>query len=83
MTEEGGAKKVILNIYGRVQGVGFRYAAQKKAAKFGVACAPRNEPDGSVSIEAEGAPEALERFIKWCHRGPWSAKVARVEVRRL
>lgn len=73
--------RVVIKIYGRVQRVGFRYAAREKAAKFGVVCVPRNEPDGSLYIEAEGeSAQALEKFIAWCHKGPWSAKVERVEV---
>jgi acylphosphatase len=72
--------RVELKIYGRVQGIGFRYAAKKKAEKLGVICAPRNEPDGSLHIEAEGeSAQALEKFIAWCHKGPWGAKVERVE----
>jgi acylphosphatase len=42
--------RVELKIYGRVQGVGFRYDAKKKAEKFGVVCVPRNESDGSLYI---------------------------------
>jgi acylphosphatase len=73
--------RVELKIYGRVQGVGFRYAANKKAEKFGVVCAPRNEPDGSLFIETEAeSSQALEKFIVWCRRGPWGAKVERMEV---
>jgi acylphosphatase len=72
--------RVELKIYGRVQGVGFRYDARKKAEKFGVVCAPRNEVDGSLFIEAEGEHEALEKFIAWCRKGPWGAKVERIEV---
>ena len=75
--------RVSLKIYGRVQNVGFRYAARKKAEKWGVIVAPRNEPDGSLFIEVEGPPPALERFVAWCHKGPWSAKVERVEVVQL
>ena len=72
--------RVELKIYGCVQGVGFRYDARKKAEKLGVSCSPRNEPDKSLFIEAEGEPQALEQFIAWCRKGPWGAKVERVEV---
>jgi acylphosphatase len=73
--------RVEIKIYGRVQNVGFRYDANKKAEKFGVVCVPRNEPDGSLYIEAEGeSPAQLEKFIAWCRKGPWGAKVERVEV---
>ena len=77
---ESTTKRIEIKIYGRVQNVGFRYAARKKAEKLGLFCAPRNEPDGSLFIEAGGEPPALEKFIAWCRKGPWSAKVERIEV---
>lgn len=78
-------EKIAIRIYGRVQGVGFRYGARKRAEKLGVICTiARNDPDGSVYLEVEGEmPGALETFIAWCHKGPWSANVERVETERL
>ena len=72
-------KHLIIKIFGRVQGVGFRYAAREKAAKWGIAGTVRNEPDGSVYAEMEGEEEALRKFLAWCRKGPWLAKVERVE----
>ena len=72
--------RVEIKIYGRVQGVGFRYDANKKAEKLGVSCVPRNDPDGSLFIAAEGEQQVLEKFVAWCHKGPWGAKVERVDV---
>lgn len=48
---------------GRVQGVGFRYTASQIARDFAVAGWVRNEPDGSVSLVAEGEPGEIERFL--------------------
>jgi acylphosphatase len=74
-------RRLNLKIYGRVQGVGFRYSAAEEAGKLGAALlAARNEPDGSVYIEAEGEENALQKFLAWCRRGPRSAKVERVEA---
>lgn len=73
-------KKLAIRVYGRVQGVGFRYAAAGEARKLGVALGvARNEQDGSVYIEAEGEEPALQKFLAWCRRGPRLAKVERVE----
>ena len=47
---------------GRVQGVGFRYAAKSIAAGFEVSGIVRNLPDGRVELVAEGAREELEAF---------------------
>jgi acylphosphatase len=72
-------KAVILQVFGRVQGVGFRYYTQKKAEEFDIKGFVRNRPDGSVYIEAEGTPEALEAFAGWCEEGPSWARVSKVE----
>lgn len=47
---------------GRVQGVGFRATVREIARRHEVAGWVRNEPDGSVRMEAEGDPEELTRF---------------------
>lgn len=72
-------KHLSIRIYGRVQGVGFRYAAQGEMKKLRITGTARNEPDGSVYVEAEGDEAALKEFLIWCHKGPWLAKVERVE----
>jgi acylphosphatase len=66
---------------GRVQNVGFRWAAKKQAEKRGIAGFVRNEPDGSLYLEAEGEPAALDAFVSWCRKGPWAASVSDVQVR--
>lgn len=71
-----------VRIYGKVQGVFFRKYALMVAQALGVGGFVRNEPDGTVLAEIEGAPEALERFVQWAHRGSPAARVERVEVER-
>lgn len=71
-------KALRLVIRGRVQGVGYRDAAVQAAFEFGVCGWVRNRPDGSVEALAQGEPEAIERFIAWCRRGPPLARVADV-----
>lgn len=73
------AKHLDVRIYGRVQGVGFRYGARERALKLKLAGFARNERDGSVYIEAEGGEEDLKKFLKWCGKGSWSAEVERME----
>lgn len=68
-----------LEIAGRVQGVGFRYAMQREAARLGVAGWVRNRIDGSVEALAQGDPAAVEALTAWARRGPPGARV--VEVR--
>ncbi|MGH7662574.1 MAG: acylphosphatase [Vulcanimicrobiaceae bacterium] len=53
----------MLEVNGRVQGVGFRYTVMKIAARFEVAGTVRNLPSGAVEIDAEGDDAELSRFI--------------------
>lgn len=48
---------------GRVQGVGFRYAAQAGAVGFEVTGFVRNLADGRVELVAEGVADELDRFL--------------------
>jgi acylphosphatase len=48
---------------GRVQGVGFRFTAQRLAARFRVTGYVRNLPDGRVELIAEGEPESVSAFL--------------------
>ena len=48
---------------GRVQGVGFRATTHALASGFEVTGWVRNEPDGSVLMEAQGAREDVGAFI--------------------
>ena len=72
-------KHLNVKIFGRVQGVSFRWQTQKKAKSFGFAGFVRNEPDGTVYIEAEGEDAQVTKFLDWCRKGPLFAKVENVE----
>lgn len=79
MNPDQNKKAVILQVYGRVQGVGFRFYTQRKAHELDICGFVQNKSDGSVYIEAEGKPEALEQFIYWCDGGPSWARVSEVK----
>ena len=49
--------------HGRVQGVGFRYKISYLADAFRVTGWVRNEYDGSVHAELQGAPEEIEQIL--------------------
>jgi acylphosphatase len=72
-------KRVRVVVHGRVQGVGFRAACQAEAVAAGVRGWVRNKWDGSVEALFEGAPDAVDRLVRWCERGPRMADVERVE----
>ncbi len=69
-----------LQIFGRVQGVGFRFYLQRKARELGVTGWARNRLDGSVEAMVHGAPGAVDTIIAWARRGPPSAVVNEVRV---
>lgn len=49
--------------YGWVQGVGFRWRARHAAQLYGCTGWVRNEWDGSVTMEIQGAKQAIDRVI--------------------
>ncbi|SFG61692.1 acylphosphatase [Pontibacter chinhatensis] len=78
--EEKAKKRVAMRVHGKVQGVFFRASTQEKAQELGLTGFVRNEPDGTVYLEAEGEPQVLEMLEAWVHVGPRRAKVEKVEV---
>ena len=48
---------------GRVQGVGFRARARLIAKRYPISGWVRNEPDGTVMLEAQGTEPDLDSFI--------------------
>jgi acylphosphatase len=72
------SKRLVIN--GRVQGVGFRFYAQRKARELGLTGWVRNCRDGSVEAVIQGTQGAVDAMIAWARRGPPSAVVADVRV---
>ena len=66
-------------IRGRVQGVGYRYFAQKSAQSLGLAGYARNLDDGRVEVYAVGPAATLAELTPLLHRGPRWADVRGVE----
>jgi acylphosphatase len=66
-------------IHGRVQGVGYRYFAQRAAASLGLSGYTRNLEDGSVEVYAVGPADKLEKLAGMLYRGPQWADVRGVE----
>jgi len=67
-----------IRVLGHVQGVGFRYAARRTAELYNVYGFVRNEPDGTVYIEAEGETLNLDMYLEWCRKGPGYGRVEKV-----
>lgn len=72
-------KSLIIRVYGRVQGVGYRYFAQKHARKLGIKGFAENKIDGSVYMEVMGEDESLRKFIELLKEGPPLAIVEKIQ----
>lgn len=70
--------RLTARVTGRVQGVYFRAFTRNQARLLGINGWVRNEYDGSVSLEAEGPRETLERLLVAVGRGPSGARVDHV-----
>lgn len=56
---------------GRVQGVGFRYRSKYAAEGYGVTGWVRNEPDGTVLMEAQGSCDQINDMLKLIHQSAY------------
>ena len=61
-----------LVVHGRVQGVGYRAFVEEEAATLGL--------DGWVRNRRDGTVEAVDAMIAACRKGPFSARVDRVDL---
>ncbi|MFL6375801.1 MAG: acylphosphatase [Pyrinomonadaceae bacterium] len=66
-------------ISGEVQGVGFRYFAQRSSARHQIKGYVRNLPDGRVEVWAEGPAIAVNEFGLDLAAGPAYSKVTGIE----
>ena len=66
-------------IRGLVQGVGYRYFAQRSAARHQVRGYVKNLPDGRVDALAQGSEPAVEAFKHDLAAGPTYSNVEEVE----
>ncbi len=66
-------------VRGRVQGVGFRYFAQRAATELGLSGYSRNLDDGRVEVYAAGDADSIAALAGLLHRGPRWADVRGVE----
>jgi len=62
-----------------VQGVGFRYFAQRAAEKLQVSGFVRNLPDGRVEVFAMGTPRQHSELRAILERGPRLSSVSEVQ----
>lgn len=74
--------RVRVIVDGRVQGVAYRFYAEKHAARLGVTGWIKNLADGRVEVLAEGLAEPIADFLERLKEGPRLARVEAFDVRR-
>lgn len=74
-------KRLVLNLEGRVHGVGFRVYALSQAESRNLTGYVKNEQDGSVTIVAEGPDEKLKELAEWAKEGPRVAWVSKMKMK--
>lgn len=71
---------VDVRVSGEVQGVGYRFAAMRRADELDVAGWISNEGDGSVSAHLEGLGYRVDALLDWMRQGSSWSHVRRVDV---
>jgi tRNA pseudouridine55 synthase len=67
-------------VYGRVQGVGYRYFVKEKAQSLYVFGYVKNLEDGTVEVLAQGREKNLQKLIEELKKGPFLAKVDKLDI---
>jgi acylphosphatase len=67
------------NVYGRVQGVGFRFHTVDAAVALGLTGWVANRYDDSVEVVAEGPHVQLQQLLEMLQHGPSMARVDHVQ----
>jgi len=64
-----------ITIFGKVQGVGYRFFATRVARRLGLKGSIQNLRDGTVEAVVEGEKEKIDEWIEELRQGPRYAEV--------
>jgi acylphosphatase len=67
-------------VYGRVQGVGYRYFVKEKVQSLDIFGYVKNLEDGTVEVLAQGREENLQKLIEELKKGPFLSRVDKLDV---
>lgn len=73
-------QRATVQVSGMVQGVGFRYMAQRQARQQRLTGYVQNLDDGSLAVVVEGEEQDLKDFIRWCYNGVGPAIVQKIDT---
>jgi acylphosphatase len=74
-----GSLRLEAQVFGVVQGVGFRYWTMGTAEELGLTGEVKNLDDGSVALVAEGPEQQVRALLDWLNSGRTPGHVERVE----
>jgi acylphosphatase len=69
----------IIQIHGKVQGVGYRFFATRVARRLGLKGSIENLRDGTVEAHVEGEKKAIEEWLEELKEGPRYAEVTSID----
>jgi acylphosphatase len=67
-------------VYGRVQGVSYRYFVKEKAQSLDIVGYVKNLEDGTVEVLAQGREENLQKLIEELKKGPFLSRVEKLDI---
>lgn len=73
---------IVARVFGRVQGVGYRYWTRTQAETLQLKGYVRNLTDGSVEALFVGESVDVARMLTFCEDGPPTATVSKIETFR-
>jgi acylphosphatase len=68
-------------VFGRVQGVFFRFHTKEIAEELGLKGWVKNLFDGRVEVLVEGEKDKVEKLVQFLKNGPPAARVEKVEIK--
>lgn len=74
------SKELTAEIYGKVQGVGFRAYLSEQAEELDLVGYAQNMSEGHVEVVAQGEEKKLKTFVKHLKSGPHFAEVSDIDI---
>jgi len=80
LSSQNDVETLAVKVSGKVQGVGFRFAAVRHAHSLGITGWVRNLEDGTVEALLQGDHDKVDNMLSWLNVGPPAARVDNVEI---
>ena len=74
-------KRVQIIVYGRAQGISFRYYSKRKALELDVTGWVMNLDNyNKIEFVLEGKDENVDEMVEWCKQGPNYALIKKIDI---